>query len=51
MPVVRQPVSLSQLADLLGVEPHRLIAVEVDLSRKTAALVLEPEDRDPKEGH
>ena len=51
MPVVRQPVSLSQLADLLGVEPWRLLAVEVDLSRKSAALVLEPDDRDPEEGH
>ena len=46
MPVIRQPISVSQLAELLGVEPKRLIAVEVNLLQSTAAIVLEPEECD-----
>ena len=45
MPVIRQPLSVSQLAELLGVEPWRLIDVEVNLLTKTARIVLEPEDK------
>jgi hypothetical protein len=51
VPVVREPLSISQLANLLGVEPWRLIDVEVNQLRSTATLVLEPEDRDPAEIH
>lgn len=51
MPVIRQPISLSQLAELLGVEPWRLLAVEIDLRAKTAHLVLQPDDRQPEESH
>ena len=43
MPVLREPISLSQLADLLGVEPARLLAVEIDRRTQSATLVLEPE--------
>lgn len=51
MPVIRQSISVSQLAELLGVEPWRLLAVEIDLRTKTAHIVLQPEDRRPDEGH
>lgn len=51
MPVVREPISVSQLAELLGVEPWRLIAIEVDQRSTSAVLVLEPEDRKEGEGH
>jgi hypothetical protein len=51
MPVVREPISLSQLAELLGVEAWRLIDVEVNLRSTVAYIVLEPEERDPKEMH
>lgn len=51
MPVVREPISISQLAGLLGVEPWRLIDVKVDLLKQSAQIVLEPADRDPSELH
>lgn len=44
MPVERRPISISQLAELLGVDPSRLLAVEVHRPSKTAILVLEPSD-------
>lgn len=44
MPVIRELISVSQLAELLGVDPKRLIDVEVHQAKSTAALVLEPED-------
>lgn len=47
MPIVREPISVSQLAELLGVEPWRLRDVEINLLTSTAAIVLEPdEDRE-----
>jgi hypothetical protein len=49
MPVIRELISVSQLAELLGVEPKRLIDVEVNLLSSTARIVLEPEDRTPEE--
>lgn len=48
MPVIREPLSISQLAGLLGVEPERLIDVEVNLLKNTANLVLQPEAKDEK---
>lgn len=44
MPVIREPMSVSTLADMLGVEPWRLIAVEVNLLTEKANLVLHPEE-------
>lgn len=41
MPVERREVSVSQFAELMGLEPERLIAVERRGS--TMVLVLEPE--------
>lgn len=47
MPTIRQPLSISQLCELLGVEPWQLIDVEVDLLTGRANLVLnEEEDRE-----
>lgn len=51
MPVVREPLSVSDLAARLGVEAWRLIDVEVNLLRGTANLVLQPPDRDPATLH
>lgn len=51
MPVIREPLSVSTLADMLGVEPWRLIAVEVNLLTEKANLVLHPEeDRELRTG-
>lgn len=47
MPVVREPLSISQLAELLGVEPWRVIDVEVNQLHSTAAIVLQPLDAEP----
>lgn len=50
MPVQRTPVSTSQLAELLGVEPSKLIAVERDSSKNRVPdlwwILLEPDDAD-----
>ena len=51
VPVERQPISVSQLAELIGVEPWRLIDIEVNLLKSTARIVLEPADMDPKDLH
>jgi len=51
MPMIRVPVSVSQLADLVDVEPWRLNGVEVDLRNSSVVLVLEPEDRKPQDAH
>jgi hypothetical protein len=51
MPVVRESISVSQLAELLGVEPWRLIDIEVHLPSSSARIVLEPEDRKKEEAH
>jgi hypothetical protein len=49
VPVLRERVSLSQFAELIGVAPHRLNGLEVDRrGAGTVTLVLEPED--PPEG-
>jgi hypothetical protein len=42
MPVVRRVVSVSQFAELMGVEPQQVIAVERQGS--SLVLVLEPEE-------
>lgn len=47
MPVERQIVSISQLAELVGVDPARLIAVDINRPAKTATLILEPEHDAP----
>lgn len=46
MPVERRPISVSQFCELLGVEPHRLIAVTREGGSKgsTMVLILEPEE-------
>jgi hypothetical protein len=45
MPVIREAVSLSQFAELIGVLPSRLIGVEMDRrGTGTVTIVLEPED-------
>lgn len=44
MPTLRQPLSISQLCDMLGVEPWQLIDVEVNLLKNSAAIVLNAED-------
>lgn len=50
MPVIREPLSLSTLADMLGVEPWRLIDVEVNLLKNRARIVLHEEaDREWRE--
>lgn len=51
MPVVREALSISQLAELLGIEAWRLIDVHVDLLRSTAQIVLRPETDDPSDLH
>jgi hypothetical protein len=51
MPAIRQPISVSQLAELLGVDPQRFISIEPEPCRKTDVprdpsrwwIVLEPE--------
>ena len=40
---VREPVSISQFAELMGVDPARLLDVEVDRLSSRVVLVLEPE--------
>lgn len=49
--MIRVPLSVSQLADLVDVEPWRLNGVEVDLRSSSVVLVLEPEDRKPEDRH
>lgn len=44
MPIVRERISIDQLAELLGVEAWRLRSIEVNLLTNTAAIVLEPEE-------
>lgn len=43
MPVERQPISVSQLSELIGVDPKRFIAVE-KRSSTDLVIVLEPEE-------
>lgn len=47
MPVIREFLSVSQLAELLGVEPSKLRDVEVNLLTSTAAIVIDPPDDEP----
>jgi hypothetical protein len=42
VPVERKLISLSQLCELVGVDPDRLIDVDVHRPSKTAQLILEP---------
>lgn len=51
MPTVREPLSLPDLCQRLGVEVWRLIDVEVNLNTETAALVLQGPDRRPEDNH
>lgn len=46
MPVIKQAISHSQLAELLGVDPARFIAVEQPMEKDASGwrIVLEPED-------
>lgn len=46
MPVQRTPISESQLADLLGVEPGRLLGVERCGDRECRRWVVVTEDED-----
>lgn len=50
-PVVRESLSVSQLAELLGIEPWRFIAIETDLRSSTVQIVLQPPDRRPEDAH
>lgn len=43
MPVVREHLSISQFADLVGIPPARFIGVDVDRRSSRVTLVLEPE--------
>lgn len=45
MPVVRERMSVSQFAEMLGIEPERFIDAEVDLRYRRVTLVLQPADR------
>lgn len=47
MPLIRELISVSQLAELLGVDPTQLVGVEVDRSTSTAQIVLE--EREPEQ--
>lgn len=47
MPLLRELISVSQLAELLGVDPTQLVGVEVDRSTSTAQIVLEQHDEEP----
>ena len=47
MPVVREHLSISQFAELVGIAPQRFNGVEVDRRRSRVTLVLEPEDDTP----
>lgn len=44
MPVVREPLSISQFCELVGIEPARFVDVEVNRRASTVTLVLEPEE-------
>jgi hypothetical protein len=44
MPVIREPLSISQFAELVGVEPSRLVGVEFSRRNSSVTLVLEPLD-------
>ena len=50
-PIVREPMSVSQLSELLGIEPWRFIAIETDLRSSTVQIVLQPPDRKPEDAH
>jgi hypothetical protein len=49
MPVDREPISISQFAELVGVEPARLVDVEFSRRNSTVMLVLEPVDVQQKD--
>ena len=44
-------MSVSQLSELLGIEPWRFIGIETDLRSTTVTLVLEPLERAPEDLH
>jgi hypothetical protein len=44
MPVIREPLSISQFAELVGVEPSRLVGVEFSRRHSSVTLCLEPID-------
>jgi hypothetical protein len=46
MPVERQPVSISQFAELMGIDPARFVGVDVERQSSRVLLVLEPEKID-----
>jgi hypothetical protein len=46
MPVDRTPVSISQFAELMGIDPARFVGVEVERRSSRVLLVLEPEKAD-----
>lgn len=43
VPVVRVPLSISQFAELMGIDPERLVDVEVSRRSTQVTLVMEPE--------
>jgi len=45
MPVIREHLSISQFAELIGVEPARFLGVEVHRPQQRVTLVLEPEEQ------
>ena len=51
MPLVREPMSVSQFCDLLGVEPWRYVRIETDLRSTSVLVVLRPETDNPLELH
>ena len=46
MPVVREHLSISQFAELVGIVPARLTGLEMDKRVSRVTLVLEPEEND-----
>jgi hypothetical protein len=44
MPVERQPVSISQFAELMGIDPARFIGVDVQRHSTRVVLILEPDE-------
>jgi hypothetical protein len=51
MPLVREVMSVSQLCELLAIEPHRFIGVETDLRYGTVKIVMHGPERTPEDAH
>jgi hypothetical protein len=51
MPLVHETLSVSQLAELLGIEPHRFIGIRTDLRYERVTIVLHDATRKPEDAH